>query len=236
MVEERVFAGGPVEFAGVDDDAADAGAVAAEPFGERVDDDVRAEVDGSGEIGRGEGGIDDQRQAVGVGDVGDGLEVGDFQRGIGDGLAEQGAGLGVDGGGEVFRVVGIDEAHLDAERGQDVVELGVGAAVEVAGGDDVVAGLGEVDDGVEDGGGAGGDGEAGGAAFERGDALFEHVVGGVHQAGVDVAEFAQGEQVGGVLGAVEHVGGGAVDRHRAGVGGGVRGVAGVEAEGFEFHG
>ena len=33
-VEERVFAGGPVEFSGVDDDATDTGAVAAEPFRE----------------------------------------------------------------------------------------------------------------------------------------------------------------------------------------------------------
>ena len=75
---------------------------------------------------------------------------------------------------------------------------------------------GEVDDRVEDRRGAGGDGEPGGAAFERGDALFEHVVGGVHQAGVDVAEFLEGEEIGGVLGAVEDVGGGAVDRHGAG--------------------
>ena len=48
-------------------------------------------------------------------------------------------------------------------------------------------------------------------------------------------EFLEGEQVGGVLGAVEDVGGGAVDRHGAGVGGGVGRVAAVEAEGFEFH-
>ena len=58
------------------------------------------------------------------------------------------------------RVVGIDELHGDAERRQDVVELGVGAAVEVAGRDDVVAGLGEVDDRVEDAAGARGHAQA----------------------------------------------------------------------------
>ena len=45
LVKQRVLAGGPVEVPGVDHDAADARAVAAEPFGERVDDDVRAEPD-----------------------------------------------------------------------------------------------------------------------------------------------------------------------------------------------
>ena len=40
--------------------------------------------------------------------------------------------------------------------GKNIGELSVGAAVEVAGGDDVVASLGEVDDRVENGGSAGG--------------------------------------------------------------------------------
>src|SRR5690606_33842988 len=70
-------------------------------------------------------------------------------------------------------------------------------------------------------GGAGGEGEAGGAAFEGRDAFFEHVGGGVHQAGVDVAEFLEGEAIGRVFGAFEDVGGGSVQRHAAGEGGGV---------------
>ena len=68
FVEKRMFAAGPVEFPGVDDDAADAGAVAAEPLGKRVDDNVRTVLDRFGEVRRGEGGIDDERQAVDVGD------------------------------------------------------------------------------------------------------------------------------------------------------------------------
>ena len=52
------------------------------------------------------------------------------------------------------------------------------------------------------------------AAFHRRDALLQHVVGRVHDAGVDVAQFLQAEQVGGVLGAVELVRRGLVDRHR----------------------
>ena len=53
------------------------------------------------------------------------------------------------------------------------------------------------------------------AALERGEALLQHVVRRVHDAGVDVAQFLEREQVGGVLG-VELVGRGLVDRHRDG--------------------
>ena len=46
-------------------------------------------------------------------------------------------------------------------------------------------------------------------------------------------EFLQGEQVGGVLGVVEDVGGGLVDRHGARAGGRVGRLAGVQGEGLE---
>ena len=97
-------------------------------------------------------------------------------------------------------VVGVDEADLDAEARQGVVEEVVGAAVERGGGDDLVAGRGEGGDGEGFGGLAGGGGERRRAAFERGDALLEHVGGGVHDAGVDVAELLQREEAGGVVG------------------------------------
>ena len=51
---------------------------------------------------------------------------------------------------------------------------------------------------------AGSDRERRGAAFERGDALFQHRVGRVADAGIDVAECLQAEQRGGVVGVVEH--------------------------------
>ena len=55
----------PVERAGIDDHAADRRAVAADPFRCRRDDDVRAEVDGAGEItARAERVVDDEGDAV----------------------------------------------------------------------------------------------------------------------------------------------------------------------------
>ena len=63
-------------------------------------------------------------------------------------------------------------------------------------------------------------------------ALLQHVAGRVHDAGVDVAELLEREQVGGVLGVAELVGGGLVDRHRDGAGGGIGAPAGVQHEGL----
>ena len=68
-------AGSPVERTGIDDDAAERRAVAAEELRGGVDDDVRAERDDLDPVGRAERVVDDERQAVAVGDGGNGLDV-----------------------------------------------------------------------------------------------------------------------------------------------------------------
>src|SRR5208337_3662684 len=105
------------------------------------------------------------------------LEIGDLQRRVGDRLAKQGTGLLVDRLYEVLGIVGIDELRRDAEPLQDVVKLGVRAAVQIAGRDDVVSGLSDVDDRVEDTTGARGHAQTAelGAPFKQGHALFQHV-------------------------------------------------------------
>ena len=55
------------------------------------------------------------------------------------------------------------------------------------------------------------------AALEGGEALFQRVLGGVGQAGVDGAGVGKIEAVGRVLGVVKDVGSGLVNRHVAGV-------------------
>ncbi len=170
---------------------------------------------------RGGGVVDDERQTVLVGDAGELLDVGDVELGIAERLGVDGAGLAVDGGAQAVEVVGVDEADGDAQARQRVVEEVVGAAVERGGGDDLVAGSARVVNGQRLGGLAGGGGQRRDAAFERGDALLEDVGGRVHDARVDVAEFLQREEAGGVVGVVEDVRGGLVDRHGARAGGGV---------------
>ena len=67
--------------------------------------------------------------------------------------------------------------------------------------------------------GSGGQGRC--AALQSRDPLFQHVLGGVGQAAVDVARILQTEAGGGVGGVFEHVGGGLVNGHGPGIGGGI---------------
>src|SRR5690606_16858003 len=61
--------------------------------------------------------------------------------------------------------------------------------------------------------------QCGHPAFESGDTLLEHVIGGVHDAAVDVAELLQREEPGCVVGVVEAEGRRLVDGHGPGFGG-----------------
>ena len=70
-------------------------------------------------------------------------------------------------------------------------------------------------------------------AFEAGDPGLDHALGGVHDAGVDVADLGQREQVGGVVAVAELVRGGLVDRHGPGPGGRVGLRPGVDLAGVE---
>jgi hypothetical protein len=66
------------------------------------------------------------------------------------------------------------------------------------------------------------------AAFESGYALLKDVGGGVHDAGVDVAELLEREETTGVVRVLEEIRGGLIDGHGARAGGRVRGLAGVD--------
>ena len=198
-------------------------------------DDVGTVFEGATEVGRGDGVVDDQRYPVLVCDLGQLFEVGDVAEWVTDRFAEDGLGLVIDQGGETGRVAVIGKAHVDAVLRQGVGKQVVGAAVERRGRDDVVAGLGDGEDGVGDCGHAGGQCQRADAALDRRDALLEHILGWVHDPGVDVARDLEVEEVGTVLGVVEGVRGRLVNRYGDGLGGCFRAVAGVQGEGFEFH-
>ena len=90
----------PVEGAGLGDHAGDGRAVPADELRGRVDDDVGAVLDRPAEVRRGQRGVDDQRQVLGVGDVGQGGDVGHRARRVGHDLRVEQLRLGPDGGGE----------------------------------------------------------------------------------------------------------------------------------------
>ena len=130
----------PVEAAAVDQDAADRDAVAAQPLGRRMQHEVGAVLERPAEAGRGEGVVDQERQAVVVRDRGDLRDVQDLEAGIADRLAEHEAGLGPDRRGEGRRIARVDEGRLDAEARQGELQQVGAAAVERLGRDDVAAG------------------------------------------------------------------------------------------------
>src|SRR5690606_27296609 len=190
------LAAAPVEAPAVHDDAADGVAVAADPLGGRVDHDVGPPLQRPAQVGRGEGVVDDQRQAVLVGHPGHGLDVEDVQLGIADGFGVDALSPLVDGPAEVVGIRRIHEVDLDAQVGQAVGQQVEGTAVEAGRRHHLVAGAGDVGDGQGGGGLAAGGGQGGGAAFQGGHPLLEHVHGGVHDAGVDVARLLQVEEPG----------------------------------------
>ena len=118
---------------------------------------------------------------------------------VGDGLGEERLGVRSHRRPPRIQVVGVvDEADLDAELGQRVVEQVVGAAVEPRAGHDVIAGGGQVQDRERLGGLPGRQEQRRHPALERGDALLDDVGGRVPDPGVDVAGLGQAEQRRGV--------------------------------------
>ncbi len=209
--------------------------MAAHELRQRVHHDVGAPLDRSQQDRRRHRVVDDQRHAVPVGDVGQRLDVADVSRRIADALAEHRPGVAVDQALDGGGVIGLGEPHLDALAGQDVGEQGVGGAVELRHRDDVAAHLGDVDHRIVDGGLAGADAQRLEPALERGDALLQHRIGRVVDAGVAEPVDLEVEQRRPVLGAVERVGDGLIDRHRHRLGGGLDVVAAVDRNGLAFH-
>ena len=167
-----------------------------------------------------------------MGDGGDCLEVRHVQARVADRFEVDRLGLAVDRLLELGRLGAVDELEAHAPLRQRVGEQVVRATVERRARDDVVAGAGEVEDRQRLGRLARRDPEGPDAALESGDALLEHVGGRVHDPGVDVAELLQSEEAGGVIGVVEDVARGGVDRHCARLGRGINRLAGVDGEGL----
>ena len=209
--------------------------MATDPFSGGVEDDVHAVLDRSREERR-KGVVDDDRDAVLVGNGGDRLEVWHVETRVADRLDVDGLRLGVDRGIEFGRLGAVDELEIDAVLRQCVLEEVVRPTVKRRTGNDVIADAGKVEDGERLSRLAGADGQGPDAALESGHALFEYPVGGVHDPGVDVAELLQAEEAGGMVGIVEDVAGCGVDRNRSGLGGGIDHLTCVDGEGFAMKG
>ena len=99
----------------------------------------------------------------------------------------------------------------------------------------VAAAIGEIDESKMQGGLAGRHRERADTAFELGDALLEHGGSGIGDAAVAEAVGFEIEQRGAMVGAVERIGDGLIDRHRHGPGGRLDLVSAVDCDRLDFH-
>jgi len=203
---------GVVEASSVHDDAADTGAVPADPLRRRMQHDVRAVLDRSIEERGSEGVVYDERHSRRVRDVGNCAQIGHVEPGIGrwsrrtpplssrrlpprtttGRFHPRSAWLMPSRARVYLSNVNVPPYNDDDET----IESPACARLRSAS--------------VWPPGGSNGR-RSPPPALEIGDALLERVGGGVHDAGVDVSELLQSEQAGGVLRAVEDVTRGGVD-------------------------
>ena len=233
--QAKFAAGAPVELAGVDDDAAERRAVTADELRCRVDHDVCAVRNGSDEIRGAEGIVDHDGKIVLVGNCGNRVDVGNVAVGISERFKVNCLRVRLDCRFDLGKVVRVDERCGHAECLERMGKQVVCAAVDGLLADDVIALLREGFDRIGDCRRTGGNRQTRDAAFKRGNALFKDVLRGVGESAIDVAGVAQRETVCRVLGIVEDVRSGGVNRNGAGIGGGVRlFLTDVKLQGFKM--
>ncbi len=141
LAQHRIFVVfRPVEGAGVDNDAADRVAVAAQEFRQRMHDNVGAVVDRTDQIGGRQRVVDNQRHASVAGHGRDRLDIGDAAAGVRNRLDEDRLGARRDRALETADIVGVGPCHVPAEALEGMGELVDRATVEFARRDELVAG------------------------------------------------------------------------------------------------
>ena len=187
----------PVKGATIDDDATYRGAVAANPFGGRVNDNVYAVIDGTTEVsGTAKGVVAlemenfvfslhslqrvwvkyyDQWNALGVTDERKRLQVQDDVARVADALDPDELGPVINGSRKVLGVSRPDEAAFDAHLLGQRTELVKGAGVDVKRGDKVVARARESQHGHGNGCRAGCNSTSGHATFQLCHAVLEDI-------------------------------------------------------------
>ena len=193
--------------------------MAAQVLGAGMDDQVDAVRERALVHRGGEGAVDDQvRSGAGIPRPGEQRQIGDAQIGIGGGLGEDDLGpTRAQGGPQCSFVGGLHQSGLDAQPGEEPGDELARAAVAVAGEDDVIAALEQLE---ERGGGRGhAAGEEGGGlrAFQGGHLLLRRADGRVPVAAVLFALEVAGEVPLDLRRVGERIGGGEDNRRGDGV-------------------
>lgn len=209
----------PIEFAAVDDDAAESGAVAADEFRSGMNDDIYAVFDRADEVRSAECIVYDSGDVVFMSQLGDGFDIGYVAVGVAERFKVQAFRIVFDSCFYFSEVVDVDESRRDAEIGQGVFKQVVSTAVDRLGCYDVVSLFCQCLNRVDDSSCAGSYSQCADTAFESSDALFKYVLCGIGQAAVNVAGFSEAKAVSCRLAVAEHVRSRLVNRHCACIGG-----------------
>lgn len=151
LVEEVAGAG--------DEGTGEAIAVSTQVFSGGMHDEVGTELEGAAEDGGGESIIDCEEDVVLFCDLGDAGDIGDGHEWIPDAFDPDHFGIGSDGMLDRIEVGGGLEGDIDTGSVADAVEEAVGAAVDIASGEEVIT-LSEVHHRAVGGGHTGGVGQA----------------------------------------------------------------------------
>src|SRR5207302_128141 len=111
-----------VKFAAIDDDAANRGTMSTDKLGGRVHNDIGTVLQRLYQVGCRQCVVDNERQTVLVCDIGYGANIQRIQARIAQRLGEDGFGAIINSSAEVLRVAAINEAYIDTEFGQGVME------------------------------------------------------------------------------------------------------------------
>ena len=207
------------------DDAADHVGMAVEVLGGRVQHQVRAVLQRALQHGRAEGVVHHQDQPVLARERGHLGQIHQPQHGVGGRLCPDHARVGLERGLQRGRVVEIDEAEVEPGRTPaHALEQTIGAAVQIVPGDDVAAGVQQLQHGAGRGQ-ARGEGEARHATFQIGHAALVGEARGVVRARVFVALVLAGTAL--------YISRRGIDRRHDRAGRGVGTLAGVDGAGAE---
>ena len=166
-----------------------------------------------------------------VGEFCDRLDVQDIPSGIADRFSVHQLGSIGYGLFDVLQPGGVHEGGVDSHAPKRDVELGDGAAIQVAGCHDLIAFLTEREHRHQLGSLSRSRGQSPQTAFERGYPLLKGGGGGVADPCVDVPVVLESKQVGSRLSVLEDEGTGGVDGHGPGPGLGVGSLSGVYGAG-----
>ena len=133
----------PVKGAAIYNHAAQGGTVAANELGCRMDHHISPMLNGTDQIGRAEGIVDDQRQAMLMCNGCDGIDIRNIRIGIAQGFNVDSLGVVLNGIPYLGKIMGIYKCGLNAIEGQCMSQQIGGTAVNSLLSNDMLTGLGQ---------------------------------------------------------------------------------------------